>query len=97
MLICWKRWRMIIHTFVPGRFNYCVKIMNRPGLQLKNLPNMANEDDSPIVRLYLAAALQRLNHEARWDIAQELVRKSEDSDDHNIPKMIWFGSRTPRC
>lgn len=52
---------------------------------------MAREDTSPIVRLYLASALQRVSQEARWQIAGELVRHGEDSEDHNLPKMIWFG------
>ncbi len=52
---------------------------------------MARDDSSPVVRLYLAAALQRIEHEARWPIASELVTHAEDSDDHNLPKMIWFG------
>ncbi|MEM7386925.1 MAG: c-type cytochrome, partial [Verrucomicrobiota bacterium] len=36
-------------------------------------------------------ALQRLPMEARWPIASALSRHEEDNDDHNIPKMIWFG------
>ena len=52
---------------------------------------MARADSSPVVRLYLAAALQRMPHEARWAIAEELVQRAEDQEDHNIPKMIWFG------
>ncbi len=52
---------------------------------------MAESDDSPVVRLYLAAALQRVEHDARWPIAEALVLKGDDADDHNIPKMIWFG------
>ena len=53
---------------------------------------MAEEDQSPIVRLYLASALQRLgNAEHVWSIAEDLVSNAEDVGDHNIPKMIWFG------
>ena len=52
---------------------------------------MARQDASPVVRLYLAAALQRMDHDARWPIAEALVAHSEDAEDHNIPKMIWFG------
>ncbi len=52
---------------------------------------MAQQDRSPVVRLYLASALQRMDVEQRWTIAAELVEHSEDVGDHNIPKMLWFG------
>ena len=52
---------------------------------------LAERDASPIVRLYLAAALQRVEHDVRWPIAEHLATKGDDADDHNIPKMIWFG------
>ena len=52
---------------------------------------MASEDKSPVVRLYLASALQRVEMETRWKIAAELVKHGEDTEDHNLPKMIWFG------
>lgn len=57
----------------------------------KKFADMAANDDSPVVRLYLAAALQRMNQEDRWPIAEALVQRGQDADDHNIPKMIWFG------
>jgi putative membrane-bound dehydrogenase-like protein len=52
---------------------------------------MASEDDSPTVRLYLAAAMQRLPIAQRWELVEALTLRGEDKDDHNIPKMIWFG------
>ncbi len=52
---------------------------------------MARDDRSPVVRKYLAAALQRLDNGARWDIAEGLAAHGDDAGDHNIPKMIWFG------
>lgn len=52
---------------------------------------MAREDGSPVVRLYLASALQRLEPETRWNIAGALIRHGEDSPDHNLPKLLWFG------
>ncbi len=52
---------------------------------------MATDDSSPVVRLYLAAALQRVADTNRWDIVKGLISHCEDADDHNIPKMIWFG------
>ncbi|MGC6457862.1 MAG: PVC-type heme-binding CxxCH protein [Akkermansiaceae bacterium] len=52
---------------------------------------MAASDRSPAVRLRLASALQRLPVDSRWPILQGLVSHQKDADDHNIPKMIWFG------
>jgi putative heme-binding domain-containing protein len=53
--------------------------------------HMASSDKSAVVRLYLASALQRMNEATAWKIAKELATHSEDSQDHNLPKMIWFG------
>ncbi|MBL7871782.1 MAG: PmoA family protein [Cyclobacteriaceae bacterium] len=50
-----------------------------------------SSDPSPIVRLYLAAALQRVDTKSKWLIAEGLISQSKDIDDHNIPKMIWYG------
>ena len=58
---------------------------------LEKFMAMAEEDSSPVVRLYLASALQRMPHRPRWPIAAALVAYAEDARDHNIPKMIWFG------
>ena len=52
---------------------------------------LAAADTSPLVRLYLAAALQRIPLEQRWDIAAGLVARAEDDADQNLPLMIWYG------
>ncbi len=52
---------------------------------------LAKADPSPVVRLYLASAMQRLDNESAWKIAEQLVKHGEDQGDHNLPKMIWFG------
>lgn len=52
---------------------------------------MAKQDNSPVVRLYLASALQRISTDEKWDIAANLLEHGEDSEDHNLPKMIWYG------
>ena len=61
-----------------------------PSEAVERFATMAREDDSAVVRLYLAAAMQRLNHDQRWPIADALISHAKDIDDHNIPKMIWF-------
>ena len=52
---------------------------------------LAREDRSPVVRLYLAAALQRIGPDRRWPIAAALMQHGEDAGDHNLPKMLWLG------
>jgi len=57
---------------------------------LKRFAQMARADESPVVRLYLAAALQRLPFEQRWPILEALSQHGEDVADNNIPRMLWF-------
>lgn len=58
---------------------------------LTRFVQMARDDSSAVVRLYLASALQRLPDDDAWNIAEQLVLHGEDETDHNLPKMIWFG------
>ena len=52
--------------------------------------DLAFSDSSPVVRLFLASAAQRIESDAAWQILEELSLHGEDVDDHNLPKMIWF-------
>ncbi|MDA9922030.1 hypothetical protein N9E25_01755 [Verrucomicrobiales bacterium] len=58
---------------------------------LSKFAELAKKDSSPVVRLYLAAALQRIRHEERWPILANLSQHDEDAEDNNIPRMLWFG------
>ena len=58
---------------------------------LSKLAQLAAADPSPVVRLYLASALQRLPLERRWPIAEALAAHAEDASDQNIPLMLWYG------
>jgi hypothetical protein len=55
------------------------------------LTELADEDKSPLVRLEVASALQRLPIADRWEIANFLVAHEEDAEDDNLPLMIWYG------
>lgn len=61
-----------------------------PAAALKKFAEMARSDPSPVVRLYLASALQRLAPERRWEILEGLCAHEEDAGDHNLPRMIWY-------
>ena len=52
---------------------------------------MARDDRSPVVRLYLASALQRMDYAVRWPVAGELMLHAADAEDHNLPTMVWLG------
>jgi len=52
---------------------------------------LAAEGDSPLVRLHLASALQRLEPASRWPLAEALATRAEDVDDPNLPLMTWYG------
>ena len=53
---------------------------------------LAASDPSPVVRLYLASACQRLPLEDRWAILDGLSLHAEDSGDPNLPLMIWYAA-----
>jgi putative membrane-bound dehydrogenase-like protein len=54
------------------------------------LVELARTDASPVVRLYLASAVQRIPYEKRWPILTGLLSRAEDAQDHNLPRMYWF-------
>jgi putative membrane-bound dehydrogenase-like protein len=66
---------------------------NKPSASLLNeFARMAREDTSPIVRLYLASALQRIPPADRWPVLEALFAHSEDAKDHNLPLLEWYAA-----
>jgi putative membrane-bound dehydrogenase-like protein len=59
---------------------------------LARLAELAAQDPSPVVRLYLASALQRLPVENRWETLAHLLAHKEDVDDPNLPLMYWYAA-----
>lgn len=59
---------------------------------LARMTQMAKDDPSPVVRLYLASAVQRLPIDQRWDIVANLAAHSEDAADHNLPLMVYYAA-----
>jgi putative heme-binding domain-containing protein len=55
------------------------------------MARLAANDPSPVVRLYLAAVLQRLPLAERRPIAEPLLARAEDARDPALPLMLWFG------
>ncbi len=62
-----------------------------PESVLRRLRELASRDPSPVVRMYLTSALQRLPNDQRWEIASALAMHAEDAEDHNLPLLLWYG------
>jgi len=58
---------------------------------LAKFQELATSDPSPAVRLYLTSALQRIPEAGVWPLARRLAARGEDAEDHNLPKMLWYG------
>jgi putative membrane-bound dehydrogenase-like protein len=53
---------------------------------------MSKYDPSPVVRLYLSSAAQKLALDDRWELLANLTRHAEDVGDHNLPLMVWYAA-----
>ncbi len=57
---------------------------------LPALLERAKVDESPLVRMHLASALQRIPLDDRWPIAEALLSHTEDASDQYLPLMYWY-------
>jgi putative membrane-bound dehydrogenase-like protein len=48
------------------------------------------QQDSSLVKLHLAGALQRLDHKTRAKVGLELLMRDGDSSDPHLPLMYWY-------
>jgi hypothetical protein len=60
-----------------------------PAAALAKFESMAKGDASPVVRLYLACAMQRTPIEQRRGVLEALLLHEEDATDQNLPYMEW--------
>ena len=60
---------------------------------IAKLVELAFFDQSPLVRLYLASALQRLPIPDGWPLGEKLLLggNAKQADDPNLPLMFWYG------
>jgi putative membrane-bound dehydrogenase-like protein len=56
------------------------------------LVELARTDSSPVVRLYVASALQHVPAKDRWEAVTALASHKEDAEDHNLPLMVWYAA-----
>ncbi len=59
---------------------------------LERFGNMAKNDKSALVRLYLASGMLRLDPNERWEVLESLTQRLEDATDHNLPLMLWYAA-----
>jgi putative membrane-bound dehydrogenase-like protein len=59
---------------------------------IKELARLAKEDESSAVRLYVAAAAQRVAPAEGWEIVEALATHAEDATDHNLPTLLWYAT-----
>jgi len=57
----------------------------------KEFVRLAEVDPSPVVRLYLASAVQRMPEETAWALIAALASHGEDANDRNLPLLLWQG------
>ena len=55
------------------------------------LVRLASNDPSPVVRRFLASAVQRVPTKPAWRLVSALAQRSEDRDDRNLPPLLWHG------
>jgi hypothetical protein len=59
---------------------------------LKKFAALAANDPSPVVRLYVASALQRVEPARRWETLAALLAHADDAQDHNLPYLYWYAA-----
>ncbi|MCI0680860.1 MAG: DUF1080 domain-containing protein [Gemmataceae bacterium] len=59
-------------------------------LRVEKLMEIASKDESPVVRRYLASALQQLTLEQRERVLPRLLGWADDVKDRNLPYLYWY-------
>ena len=80
------------NTSARGPSSSRAKTASRRRALLAEFARLAKDDPSPVVRLYLASAAQRIAIKDRWPILTALAAHGEDAKDQNLPLMIWYAA-----
>ena len=59
---------------------------------LAEMERLSKADSTPLVRLRVAGALQRIPLEKRWPALTALAANEGDAKDQNIPLMLWYAA-----
>ena len=76
---------------------WAVQLLTEGGHSTLNVPvrqfaKIARQDSSPLVRLYVASAMQRVPADQRWDVLAALYANEDDASDQNLPLMVWYAA-----
>ncbi len=66
--------------------------MELPSALAARFVTLAADDPSPVVRRFLASAVDRLPLRDRWAILTGLIGHAEDAEDHNLPLLCWYAT-----
>jgi putative membrane-bound dehydrogenase-like protein len=58
---------------------------------VEELQTLASREESGLVQVYLASALQQIDFDERWPIAEALSAKDQFAHDRELPLMLWYG------
>lgn len=87
-------WKQVLNSDHPYDVAWVIQFLcqeeNPPAEAVTEFRRLAKDSKSPVVRLYLASACQRMPLEQTWDIVAGLLGHSEDAADHNLPLMDWY-------
>jgi hypothetical protein len=77
--------------YLSGWAAQCVSEGKAPSEKVRDeFAQLAATSPSPIVRLYIASALQRIPIDQRQPILEPLIAHEEDAKDFNLPLMDWY-------
>ena len=76
-----RLWAVQLLTDSPEQLN----------LVANSFTKLAETETSPLVRLFLASALQKLPLQRRWSLAEKLAMQQDDVGDRVQPLLIWYG------
>ncbi|HEY2249402.1 MAG TPA: PVC-type heme-binding CxxCH protein, partial [Planctomycetaceae bacterium] len=69
-------------------------LMDRPDVSktaVEQLQKLAAREQSGLAQVYLASAMQKLDYDQRWPIAEALAARDEFANDRELPLMVWYG------
>ncbi len=58
---------------------------------IEHLQKLAAREHSGLVQVYLASAMQKIDYDQRWPIAEALAARDEFAHDRELPLMVWYG------
>jgi putative membrane-bound dehydrogenase-like protein len=67
------------------------RLFSKGSSNYQALLDLTKNEPSAAMRLKWASLLQRLPSEARLQAARGLISHAEDTTDHNMPMMVWYG------